>query len=294
VDPKARLIATGQDPDRYQEWNAKQLSNRPGTFDFISTHFVVTTDRIASASHSPDTIALDNFALPIALERKLRDMQRQLDDAGQPKTHIAFTEWLFYCCSTKDDNAPAFQNLGGAVAAGGMFNMFLRNASIVPISNMTGIIEFAGIWKKHSQVYGTPSYYVFKMFSTAEPNRTLQVENSSPTYDVHGGVSRFPEIAGVPYLDAVAVENKKGDVISLFCVNRNLHEDVNAEITLQDFQTTGIANVQELFAQSIYDVNDDIHPATVRPKESSVATTGARLDFVFRHASITRIDFKIR
>ena len=42
VDPRARLIATGQDPDQYTEWNAAQLTNPPGTFDFLSTHFVVT------------------------------------------------------------------------------------------------------------------------------------------------------------------------------------------------------------------------------------------------------------
>ncbi|MFL6450259.1 MAG: alpha-L-arabinofuranosidase C-terminal domain-containing protein [Bryobacteraceae bacterium] len=294
VDPKARLIATGQDPDRYQVWNAKQLSTPPGTFDFLSTHFVVTTDRMAASDASLDAIALGNFALPIALERTLRDMQKQIDDAGQPNTHIAFTEWLFYCCSTKGDSAPDFNNLGGAVAAGGMFNMLLRNSDIVPVSDMTGIIEFAGIWKKRSQVYGAPSYYVFRMFSTAEPNRTLKVDNASPTYDVHRGVSRFPEIDRVPYLDAVAVENKKGDGISLFCVNRNLHEDSSAEITLEGFRTTGIANVQELFSQSIYDVNDELHPAVIRPRESTLAITGSQARFLFRRASVTRIDFKTR
>ena len=46
VDPQARLIATGQDPDVYQKWNAAQLTDPPGTFNFLSTHFVVTTDRL--------------------------------------------------------------------------------------------------------------------------------------------------------------------------------------------------------------------------------------------------------
>lgn len=294
VDSKARLIATGQDPDRYEAWNAKQLTNPPGTFDLLSTHFVVTTDRMAGAHASLDTIALGNFALPVALERKLKEMQKQIDNAGQPKTHIAFTEWLFYCCSAKGESAPGFNNLGGAIAAGGMFNMLLRNSNIVPISDMTGIIEFAGIWKKRSQVYGTPSYYTFRMFSTAEPGRLLATDNSSPTYDVHDGVSRFPEISGVPYLDAVAVQNKRGDVVSLFCINRSLRDDVNAEIALEDFRVAGTAQVQELYSQSIYDVNDDLHPATIQPKKSSVALAGGRADVVFRHASITRIDFNVK
>ena len=146
VDPKARLIATGQDPDHYQTWNAQELKNPPGTFDFLSTHLVVRTDQIARTDRSPDAIALDTFALPVALERQLRDMQKQIDDAGGRLPILPFTEWLFHCCSGNGDDAPGFNNLGSAVVAvGGFFNVLLRNSGIVPISDMTGIIEFAGI-----------------------------------------------------------------------------------------------------------------------------------------------------
>ncbi|MGA8597715.1 MAG: alpha-L-arabinofuranosidase C-terminal domain-containing protein [Bryobacteraceae bacterium] len=292
LDPKARLIATGQDPDHYQAWNAQQLRNPPGAFDFLSTHFVVGTDEIAGADRSPDTLALDTFALPIALERKLRDMQKQIDDAGQPNTHIAFTEWLFHCCSENGDDAPGFNNLGGAVAAGGFFNMLLRNSGIVPISDMTGIIEFAGIWKKRSQVFATPAYYVFKMFSTAEPGLALKTDNSSPTYDVHGGVSRFPDISNVPYLDAVGVRNARGDIISVFCINRNLHQDLSAEITIDGARVSGTAAVWELFAPSVYATNDELHPARIRPSNSTVGVENSHVKFVFRRASVTRIDFR--
>ena len=40
VDKRARLIATGADPDHFHEWNAAQLANA-SDFDFLSTHFVV-------------------------------------------------------------------------------------------------------------------------------------------------------------------------------------------------------------------------------------------------------------
>ena len=113
--------------------------------------------------------------------------------------------------------------------------MILRNADIVPVSDMTGIIEFAGLWKKRSQVFGTPSYYAFEMFSSANPTAALAVENDSPTYSVQGGVTRIPEIPDVPYLDTVAVHTAKG--ISLFCVNRSLNQDLKAEIALDGSRT---------------------------------------------------------
>jgi alpha-N-arabinofuranosidase len=56
VDPKALLIATGQDPDVYEKWNAAQLTNPAGTFDYLSTHFVVTTD--ATLMHNPARTSL--------------------------------------------------------------------------------------------------------------------------------------------------------------------------------------------------------------------------------------------
>ena len=290
ADENARVIATGQDPDHFREWNATELRNPVGTFDFLSTHFVVGTDRLTGTDRSPDTMARDTFALPVGLERKLREMQKQIDGAGQPKTHIAFTEWLFHTSGGNAEDAPSFMNLGGAIAAGGFLNMILRNADIVPISDMTGIIEFAGIWKKRSQVFGTPSYYAFEMFSTAHPSATVALENNSPTYNVQGGINRIPEIPDVPYLDAVAVRTAAG--LTLFCVNRNLNQDLNGEIALDGFTADSEVAVQELFAQSPYAVNDEVHPLTVTPKRWSSVVAGSHLSFVFRHASITRIDFK--
>ncbi|HEX4230957.1 MAG TPA: alpha-L-arabinofuranosidase C-terminal domain-containing protein [Bryobacteraceae bacterium] len=292
IDPRARLIATGQDPDHYHDWNAMELKDPAGTFDLLSTHFVVDTDRLAGTDHSPETIARDTFALPVALERKLHEMQKQIDDAGQPKTHIAFTEWLFHSSPGNGEDAPSFDNFGGAIAAAGFLNMILRNADIVPVSDMTGIIEFAGIWKKRSQVFGTPAYYAFRMFSTADPTMALDVDNDSPTYNVRGGVSRLPDIPDVPYLDAVAVRTAKG--ISLFCVNRDINRDLNGEIALDGVNSDGRVDIQELFATSLYTANDEVHPYTVTPKLSSIVMTGSKLQFVFRHASITRIDFELK
>lgn len=53
ADPHARLIATGQDPDDYQKWNAAQLTDPPNTFDYLSTHFVVTTNRTEISNDTP-------------------------------------------------------------------------------------------------------------------------------------------------------------------------------------------------------------------------------------------------
>jgi alpha-L-arabinofuranosidase len=296
VDPEARLIATGQDPDTYRQWNAAQLTDPQGTFQFLSTHFVVTTDRMENKAATPEQVASATFALPVELGRKLRAMQQQIDASSnfRDKAHIAFTEWLFVCCDGRFPNAPRWDNMAGAVATGGFFNMLIRNADIVPISDMTGIIEFAGIWKKRGRVFGTPAYYTFQLYSTSEPDLAVEVTNNSGHYNVHQGVTRLPEISDVPYLDTVAVMDKGKDRLTLFCVNRHLSEDIPATISISGFAAHGLAKIRTIHAASIYEINDEADPEHITPEESSLPASGAPFAYTFQHASVTRIDFAAR
>ncbi len=293
ADPRARLIATGQDPDHFEKWNAAQLANPPGTFNYLSTHFVVTMDRLEDARADPDTIALDGFALPVELGRHLREMQKQIDATPgyRDKAHIAFTEWLWTCCrGNAMSDAPKWDNMAGALTTAGFLNMLINNADVVPISDMTGIVEFAGIWKKRAQVFGTPAYYAFQLYAGADMSVPVKAEADAGYYDVTHGVTRFPDIAHVPYLDVVAALNEKGDRLTLFCVNRHLDQDVSASVDLKGFAASGKAQVDSLAAQSIYDTNDEEEPEAVTPMRSTAQVKSGVLHYTFRHASVTRIE----
>lgn len=295
ADPKARLIATGQDPDHFNKWNAAQLTNPPKTFDYLSTHFVVRTDNLVSGKDNRDKVASAAFALPVELGRRLREMQSQIDQVPghRDKQHIAFTEWLFHG-GAGDSGAPQFTNMGGAVIAGGFLNMLLRNADVVPISDMTGIIEFAGIWKKRGQVYGTPSYYAFRMYSTADIDHTVAATNNADTYNVKQGVTRLPDIEKVPFLDTVAVLNAMASRMSIFVVNRHLTLDLPASINLSGFEPAADGKAMVLSAASLDDVNDEEKPEAIIPIESHVHLDGNHLQYTFRHESVVRIELSRR
>ena len=288
VDPSARLIATGADPEVFTSWNAIQLTNPPGTFDYLSTHFVVGTGNVRAKSPTPDFIASAAFALPIELERRVQDEQKQINatPGHANQAHVAFTEWLFI---GERRNAPSFTNLGGAIITGGFLNMLMRNSAIVPISDMTGIMEFAGIWKKRSQVYATPSYYAFKMYAGAGAARRISATANSGTYAVAQGVDRLPEIASVPYLDIVATLSQDARKLTLFCVNRSLDTDIPSTIRLEHFDPMRTAAVHLLSSASINDVNDEIDPARVEPVDSTEAVPSAGWSHTFPHESVTVI-----
>jgi alpha-L-arabinofuranosidase len=288
VDPNARLIATGGDPDNFREWNKAQLAK--DRFNYLSTHFVVPTSSLEQADATPEAVARATFALPVELGRRLRDMNAQIQDSqdrGRVKT--AFTEWLFWAA---DGNSPRYDNMGGAIGTAGFLNMLLRNADIVPISDMTGIIEFGGIWKKRSRVYGTPAYWVFRMYSTSDPRTPLETSTNGETYNVTHGQKRLPSVDGVPLLDVVAVLNGSGNELLLFCVNRDLSRDLRANIEITGFDPKQSASAHAIYAESIYDKNDEEQPDRVRPHDRAFPIQSRGFTYEFRHESVNVIEIE--
>jgi alpha-N-arabinofuranosidase len=288
VDPAARLIATGGDPDWFGSWNAHQLSNPAGTFDYLSTHFVVTNTQTKLAHPSTDFMTQAAFALPVGLGRKLRADQQQIDEhpAFAHRAHVAFTEWLFI---GNRAGVPSFRNMGGAIDTAGFFNMLVRNADIVPVSDMTGIMEFAGIWKSRGQVYGAPGYYAFRMYSTAHPAIPVQVVSDAGSYSIKNGVARLPDVEDVPYLDVTAALDPSKRTLSIFCVNRSLDVDIPADIAIRDFAPGTDAEVQTLRSTSISDENDDDDPERVIPVLHHAHISSDHMQHIFPHESVTVI-----
>ena len=185
-----QIIATGLGPMSDGKWNAAQLGNPAGTFDDLSLHFILGTNHPALTGASPDFTAAAAYALPFAVGPYFDKVQAQIDEHPElrGKVHLAVTEWLFnsrgYGERNFTDESPSWMNEGGAVMAAGFLNTVLRHSSEIKITDMTGIMEFAGIWKKREQVYAVPAYYVFKMYTAVKGDTILPVSTDSGTYNV--------------------------------------------------------------------------------------------------------------
>ena len=289
VDPRARLIATGGDEDHFRDWNAQQLTNPPGTFDYLSTHFVVNDNVQINADIDFRTMAA--LALPWGLGERMHGIQQQAAAAGHTQAKVAFTEWLMI---SDDRRGLNYSNQGGALFAGGFLNMLMRNSDVVSVSDMTGIIDFAGISKKRSRVYGAPAYWVLREVAQAEPHWLLDVASDGPTYSVTHGVTRLPEIGGVPYLDCVASEPENRAELVLTCVNRHLTRPMQAELDLSAFRTAGgKVQVATIAADSILAENDERRPERVHPVRDQLPVART-LAYIFPNASVTVMRVPLR
>jgi alpha-N-arabinofuranosidase len=126
------------------------------------------------------------------------------------------------------------------------------------------------------------------MFAESPSDRILPTTVNSGEYAIHHGVTRLPEIAGVPYLDVTATTSRDGKQITLFVVNRSLDRDIATDIALPGahVSTTGQATV--LQSADLYGKNDEEHPTAITPKEKPF-TAGEKFAYTFPHASVIRL-----
>ena len=289
VDPRARLIATGADQDNFRSWNATQLSSPPGTFQYLSTHFVIRPEtNLANAA--PDFRALAALALPVGLDRQLHAIHEQIAASPNKGVKTAFTEWLII----GDDAAPVYSNMGGALFAGGFLNTILRDSGFVPIADMTGNIEFGGLTKKRGKVFPAPAFWILQTYATARPHTLLSTQSDGPTYTVSHGINHLTDIADVPYFDVVATEAEDGKHVLLFCVNRSLTAAANVALTLSAFHVgSGSMRVTTISSDSIYAQNSEETPDRVKPVVSVESVQPGTIAHTFPSASVTVLEIPI-
>ena len=291
VDPSAHLIATGGDGGLFQDWNAQQLTNPADSFDYLSSHFIVTENvLLPDPANNFRTMAM--LAAPWGLSQRIHAMKQQAVDAHRPNMKFAFTEWLLI--ANNSHTVPNYDNLGGALFAGGFLNAMMRNSDAVSIADMTGILEFGGIWKKRGQVYASPAYWVLRAYANAKPRTLLMIDSTSPTFNISKGVSQMPEIVGAPYLDVVAAQSEDGSKLLLLCVNRHVSRPESAVIDLSSFAVdSGLAQLTTIAGDGVLAENDEYNPDRVIAVAHTERFT-AKYSYTFPNASVTVIEIPLK
>jgi len=288
----------GEDPDKFQAWNAAQLSSGPGYFEYLAAHLVVDAGGVRRKDPSPEFVAEAMFAMPVGIERLFHDMKNQIDADARMKGRvgIALTEYLFrapFSPSPPDYPAPTYR-----VPEPGWRHLVGRHVEYADSCRglradcqhdrrrrVRAVVEKRGI------TYGVPSYWAFRMYSNADVANLLDTKVEVARYSVKEGSPRTPEVADVPYLDLVAVANQAGDKITLFGVNRSLTADITSTIRLSGF-TVHSASGMLLAADNIYVGNDDERPRPWCPPSSRWREAARHSRTRFPKASVTRIELR--
>ena len=74
-------------------------------------------------------------------------------------------------------------------------------------------------------------------------------------------------------------------------MNRHLTRDIETKIRVNGFRAKK-AMAHSIFAESIFEKNDEDEPGHVVPRDGSVIVTGPELKYAFRHESVTVIELE--
>ena len=281
VDPSIELVACGSSSYQmptFGGWELTMLDECYENIDYVSLHRYYgnpTNDTPGFLARSMD---LDDFIHTVVA----------ICDAVKGKKHskkqvnLSFDEWNVWYHSHEQDKevwkrekwGPALPlledvyNFEDALLIGSMLITFLRNADRVRIACMAQLVNVIApiMTRNGGGCWAQTIFWPYMHASRYGRGTALKALVDTPVYDC-------ADYSGVPYIDATATLGDDGSV-TVFCVNRDMHEDYALEIDLRSFGQLRPAEHILLHHDDVKAVNTENDPDSVSP----VAGPGGVID----------------
>ncbi|KIL39483.1 alpha-L-arabinofuranosidase [Gordoniibacillus kamchatkensis] len=274
VDPGIVLLACG---DTKMDWNQSVIERAAEHIDYLTLHLYHGCNRFGMNHRTPKE---ERYKAIVSYPEWTRETIQQLRDMFGSKERyahlkLAVTEYnTMYYPNTIRKGLPNEHTLEAAVANAANLNEFIRNSDLVEIGSFSDLVngwlggcirvgdnyadQFRGKtpgWSgKSLTVYGTPTYYVMKMYANRDLGYVVQSHTECGSFKVNSLVPTVPQLNDLPNLDVVACINGNGDKLTVFMVNRSLGDTVT-EVRLDGFAASGTAQLQELTADDYESIN---------------------------------------
>jgi len=252
---RLKLLAVGATPDRWPDWNAAVARIAGAEIDYITLHHYARAD-----DDAPPEV---DYQMTVTAPARIADLiaaSRAAIDANAPhgrKIPISFDEWNvahrrnMVPRITRNVGGPALgqqalmARLGAAASGGrqnyaladglyaaGFFNVVLRNADHVTMSNQAQLVNLLGLIEtSDTDAYATPEYLAFKLYVDRSGPIAVRVVVDGPTFDVPA-TGNMPARHAEPCLDVAATRDRDSRRLWLHVVNRDPIRDLAARIDL--------------------------------------------------------------
>lgn len=295
VDPEIKLLACGDDK---QDWNSILLERVAEHMDYVTLHLYHGYNRFGMNDRTPKEERYKAImSYPEWTRESLRQV-RELINSDSRYTHlkVAITEYnTMYYPNTIRKGLPNEHTLEAAAANAANLNEFIRNSDLIEIGSFSDLVngwlggcirvgdfyadqfrgKSAGRSENSLTVYGSPTYYVMKMYANRDLGYVVHSHTDSGNFSVNSLVPSAPKLTDLPNLDVVACSNADGDTLTIFIVNRSL-EDTETEMHLDGFVTSGTARLFALTGGHADTINDVHHPEAVVIDELDVPVVNAK------------------
>lgn len=272
VDPSIELVACGSSSSEmktFGEWELKMLEECYDTVDYVSLHRYYGNPTNDTPGFLARTMDLEDFIKTVVC----------ICDTVKGKKHskktvnLSFDEWNVWYHSNQQDQEvwkrdrwgralPILEdiyNFEDALLAGSILISFLRNADRVKIACLAQLVNVIApiMTRNGGGAWAQTIYWPFLHASKYGRGTALRALVDTPKYDC-------ADYEGVPVIDATATMDDEGGV-SLFCVNRDMEEDVLLEVDLRAFGDMKVDEHILLIHDDVKAVNTEENPNNVAP-----------------------------
>ncbi len=271
VDPSIQLVACGSsayDMPTFGAWELEMLDQCYDNVEYVSLHRYYSN----AANDTPNFLAKS-----LDMDAFIKTVVSLCDAVGgkkhtRKKLDLSFDEWNVWYHSIEQDRQITQQNRWGqsmhlleesdnfedALLVGSLLITLLRNSDRVKIACLAQLVNaIAPIMTSEHGCWAQTIFWPFMHASQFGRGLALQPVIHSPLYDC-------ADFEGVPLLDATAVLADDGS-LTVFAVNRSLHDDLGLTCDLRGFQGLKFTQHILLHHDDVKAVNTEARPNTVVP-----------------------------
>ncbi len=302
VDPTIKIIAVGNHPvtdspeDPAAQWNREVLETAGDQIDFLSWHIY----QPEKEGWQEDANDLDVFksicAAPLDIQIYIERVHKQIVAAGlQNKVTQALDEWNVWLPPKHGETSMhhvTFTMRDALYVASTLATLY-RNGNAVGIANLAQLVNVLPLIQTNNDIaVATTIYYPFIIFAQMF-NHVVSLQVSSQTFvnlQMGPNINTHTE---VPYLDAVASIDEKGDKLTAIFINRDPIQRMQVTIKFESGSTFQPRSTLCIKANHPLASNSFQNPHRVRiTSGKSPALKGESLALTMEPASIYFVEFE--
>lgn len=273
LDPSIKLVSCGSSSSKmptFPVWEVETLTHTYDAVDYVSLHQYFGNRDGDTANFLACTLETDHFIKTVIAACDYVKAKKR----GKKDIMLSFDEWnVWYHNNTTDNDAMKnrpwqkaphlledIYTFEDALVAGCVLITFFKHADRLKMACLAQLINvIAPIMTEHGGGACMQTiYFPFMHASLYGRGTALLPVVMSPKYDCK-------DFTDVPILETVAVFNAENEEITLFAVNRDLHEDMLVELNLKGLD--GYKPFEHIVLESndLHAVNTVKAPSTVQP-----------------------------
>jgi alpha-N-arabinofuranosidase len=187
--------------------------------------------------------------------------------------------------------------VGPPTHAEGLYDVLIYHAAVrlapfvTMVTHSATVNHGGGLRKTRERVYANPCHYAQTMFAAFAEALPVKVDLTCPTAKAPLVLPELRNVAkdwGYKTLDALAARARDGSLL-LSLVHKGTDGPIDLEITLNDLEPAGQAEIQTLSAEVPWAQNTLEAPAAIAPVASTASLSGTKLSLTLKSCSYTRV-----